>query len=220
MRRQLTLVVIVALAAGSTACATKKYVNSRVIDLNDQIAALGQGVDEAKKATEKNGARIDEVELDATRANQRADAAERSASQAIGTANTVNGRIDQMEAASRRLMYEVVLTDDKAKFAFGHAVLSPEARAEIDGLVQQLTSAARNVWIEVEGHTDAVGPQVFNQQLGLERAEAVRAYLHEQHGVPLHKINVVSYGETKPVAPNTTREGRAMNRRVTVQVVG
>ena len=55
--------------------------------------------------------------------------------------------------------------------------------------------------------------------LGLNRAEAVKRYLHEQHQLPLHKINVISYGEDKPVAPNNTRDGRAQNRRVVIRVL-
>ena len=53
----------------------------------------------------------------------------------------------------------------------------------------------------------------------MERAETVKRYIYEQHQVPLHKINVISYGESKPVAPNNTRAGRAQNRRVVVKVL-
>jgi outer membrane protein OmpA-like peptidoglycan-associated protein len=219
--RTLTLTVtVVALAVGSTACATKKYVNTRVADVNDQVVTLSTTLEETQAATQKNQARIGEVERDVTRAQARADAAGEAAAVARSMASAVGTRVDDMEASSRRLIYEVVLTDDKARFACGRAVLTPNARAEIDRLVQQLQAAPRNVWIEVEGHTDATGPQAFNKELGMARAEAVRQYLHEQHHVPLHKINAVSYGETHPIAPNTTRAGRAMNRRVTVQVIG
>ena len=64
-----------------------------------------------------------------------------------------------------------------------------------------------------------VGDAIVNQKIGLERAEAVKRYLYEQHQIPLHKINVISYGEDKPVAPNKTRDGRAQNRRVVVKVL-
>jgi outer membrane protein OmpA-like peptidoglycan-associated protein len=65
-----------------------------------------------------------------------------------------------------------------------------------------------------------VGSPAYNQRLGLERAEAVKRYLYEQHSVPLHKINVISYGEEKPAAAdNKTRENRAMNRRVVIKVL-
>ena len=63
------------------------------------------------------------------------------------------------------------------------------------------------------------GTAAYNEQLGLERAETVKRYLYEQHQVPLHKINVISYGEDKPVAPNNTRAGRAQNRRVVVRIL-
>ena len=73
--------------------------------------------------------------------------------------------------------------------------------------------------IEIEGHTDNVGGKEYNEQLGLERAEAVKRYLYEQHQVPLHKMNVISYGEDKPAAENRTRDGRAQNRRVVIKVL-
>ena len=59
----------------------------------------------------------------------------------------------------------------------------------------------------------------MNYKLGLERAEAVKRYLYDQHQVPLHKINVISYGEEKPIAPNKTKDGRAQNRRVVIKVL-
>ena len=59
----------------------------------------------------------------------------------------------------------------------------------------------------------------LDEKLGLERAEAVKRYLYEQHQIPLHKMNVISYGMEKPVAPNTTKAGRAQNRRVVIRVL-
>jgi len=62
-------------------------------------------------------------------------------------------------------------------------------------------------------------PKAVNEKIGLERAEAVKRYLYEQHQIPLHKMNVISYGEEKPVAPNKTKTGRAQNRRVVIKVL-
>ena len=98
-------------------------------------------------------------------------------------------------------------------------MMPDEAKAEIDTLVQQLKSNPNGGFIEIEGHTDNAGSKDFNQQLGLDRAENVKRYLYEQHQVPLHKINVISYGEEKPVAPNKTKAGRAQNRRVVIKVL-
>jgi len=113
----------------------------------------------------------------------------------------------------------VVLTDDQARFNLGKADLAPEAQGALDKLVQQLASDPKNYYIEIEGHTDATGSDSFNEKLGLQRAEAVKRYLYEKHNVPLHKINVISFGETKPLAPNKTKDGRAQNRRVVVKVL-
>jgi outer membrane protein OmpA-like peptidoglycan-associated protein len=85
--------------------------------------------------------------------------------------------------------------------------------------VQQLKAEPKGAFIEIEGHTDSAGPATVNYQLGLERAENVKRYIYEQHQVPLHKINVISYGEDKPIAPNKTRDGRSQNRRVVIKVL-
>jgi outer membrane protein OmpA-like peptidoglycan-associated protein len=97
--------------------------------------------------------------------------------------------------------------------------LPDEAKAAIDRMVQQLKQDPKNIYIEIEGHTDNVGEATVNERIGLERAEAVQRYLYEQYQVPLHKMNIISYGEEKPVSPNNTRDGRAQNRRVVIKVL-
>ena len=124
-----------------------------------------------------------------------------------------------VEAASRRLIYEVTLSEDQGNFAFNKAVLPDEAKARLDKMVTDLKADPKGIFIEIEGHTDNRGAPEINEKIGMERAEAVKRYLYEQHQVPLHKINVISYGEEKPVAPNNTRDGRAQNRRVVVKVL-
>ena len=92
-------------------------------------------------------------------------------------------------------------------------------KASIDDLIGKLKEDPQGVYIEIEGHTDTTGPSTLNERLALERAEAVKRYLYEHHQVPLHKMNVISYGEERPVAPNDTRQGRAENRRVVIKVL-
>jgi peptidoglycan-associated lipoprotein len=121
--------------------------------------------------------------------------------------------------AQGKLLYEAVLTDEKVKFGFDKKELSPEARAAIDELAGQLKEQNKSVYIEIQGHTDNVGGTLYNEDLGLSRAEAVRRYLNQQHGFPLHRINVISYGETAAVADNKTHDGRAQNRRVALVVL-
>ena len=219
MRQLCIAMAIVAVGAGSTACATKKYVNTRVDDVNTKVSTLSTSVEETQERTRKNEQRIGEVDSKADAATSRATEAATAAERAASAAAAADAKAAAIDQASKRLVYEVVLTDDNSRFGFGRTKLADEAKAEIDKVVEQLNADPKNIYLEIEGHTDSVGAPSVNERLGLERAEAVKRYLYEQHSVPLHKINVISYGETKPVAPNKTRDGRAKNRRVVIKVL-
>lgn len=219
MRKLMLVVAVVALGAGSSACATKKFVNNQVGEVNDKVTTLGQQVEATQERVRTNETRIGEVDAKANTAGQRADAAGRSAEEARAAAAAVDGRVTDMDKANKRLVYEVVLSDDKNKFQFGKATLDDGVKAELDKVVQALAADPKNVYLEIEGHTDGVGSPTNNERLGLQRAEAVKKYLYEQHNVPLHKMNVISFGESKPVAPNNTKEGRSQNRRVVIKVL-
>ena len=213
MRKFVLAIPVVAIAlGGTTACATKKFVRGEVGKVNDKVDTLSKSVEENQERTRANETRITEVDQKAAAAGQRAD-------EARAAADAVNTRADAIEKASKRMVYEVVLSEDKGNFKFGQATMPDEAKAEIDELVNRLKNEPNGAFIEIEGHTDNVGAETFNEQLGLERAENVKRYLYEQHQVPLHKINVISYGEDKPIAPNNTREGRAQKRRVVIRVL-
>jgi outer membrane protein OmpA-like peptidoglycan-associated protein len=221
MMKKLVLVVpVLALAlSGTTACATKKFVRTNVGEVNDKVDTLSKSVEENQERTKANEVRIGEVDQRVAQADQKAVQAGSRADQAYSAAEAVNGRADAIEKASRRLVYEVVLSEDKGNFKFGKATMPDEAKAELDTLVQQLKAEPKGAYIEIEGHTDSAGTPDGNYKLGLERAENVKRYLYEQHQVPLHRINVISYGEDKPIAPNKTRDGRAQNRRVVIKVL-
>jgi peptidoglycan-associated lipoprotein len=219
MKKLVLVVPILAVAlAGNTACATKKFVKGQVGEVNDKVEGLSKSLEETQERTRANEGRIGEVDSKAQAAGQRADAAGKSATEARAAADAVNTRADAIEKASKRLVYEVVLSEDKGNFKFGKAVMPDEAKGEIDQLVAQLKAEPKGAYIEIEGHTDNAGPNTLNYKLGMERAEAVKRYLYEQHQVPLHKISVISYGEEKPVAPNKTKDGRAQNRRVVIKI--
>jgi peptidoglycan-associated lipoprotein len=120
--------------------------------------------------------------------------------------------------AEGKFLYSMVLNDDGVKFGFDKWELTPDGEAKLNELATRLKAENKNVYIEIQGHTDGVGKANYNEQLGQERAEAVQRYLNAQ-GVPLNRINVISYGENSPVAPNNTRDGRAQNRRVAIIVL-
>jgi OmpA-OmpF porin, OOP family len=104
-------------------------------------------------------------------------------------------------------------------FRVNSAVLSPEAKAQLDSLAAKATTA-RAYMIEVAGHTDSTGSDAKNFRLSRQRAEAVVQYLAVQHKIPLRRfVTPMGYGKTDSVADNTTREGRTQNRRVDVKMI-
>ena len=135
---------------------------------------------------------------------------------------TSRDALQRAEAAGKltegKIRYREVLTDDSMEFRVSKAKLSPEAQARLGTFVEKLKTDNRNVYVEVQGHTDATGSKEANYRLGEERAEAVRRYLNE-HGVALNRISTISYGADVPAQPNTKRAGREANRRVVLIVL-
>ena len=227
MRTFMTALAVAAVAIGTTACASKKYVRTNVGEVSDKVDSLGRSIEQTQERVKANEGRIAEVDSKATaagnaaqQANAAAGNAASSAAAANNAANAVGTKLDAFDKSMKRIVLEVVINESSGNFQFGKTDLPEEAKTQIDQLVTKLTQDPKNVFIEIEGHTDNVGPAEFNEKLGLERAEAVKRYLYEKHQIPLHKINVISYGLTKPVADNKTKEGRAQNRRVVIRVLG
>ena len=103
-------------------------------------------------------------------------------------------------------------------FDFNKSVVKPAGKAKLDDLVAKVKGINLEVIIAV-GHTDSVGSDAYNQQLSVRRAEAVKAYLVSK-GIEKNRIYTEGKGEKQPVADNKTKEGRAKNRRVEIEVVG
>ncbi len=200
MRNKLWMVALALIVAlGTTGCATKKYVRQ-------ETGAVGTRVDEVSGQVEEAQTRLDTHE-------QQIGETSKTAQEALQRA------MDAGKLAEGKLLYETILTDDKVKFGFDTSDLSPEAKSAVDEFASQLKTQNTGVYIEIQGHTDSVGSEKYNEELGLLRAEAVRRYLSQQHQFPLHRINVISYGEASAVSDNSTREGRSQNRRVALVVL-
>ena len=120
--------------------------------------------------------------------------------------------------AQGKFLYTVVLTDDETTFDSDESTLSEGAQTRLTGLAGDLKADNKNVYLEIQGHTDSTGSAQYNQQLGFKRAESVRRHLHAQ-GVALGRMTTISYGEDAPTQPNDTVEGRALNRRVEIVVL-
>jgi peptidoglycan-associated lipoprotein len=218
-RALIALTVSAFAVTGTTACATKKYVNNRVGEVDGKVTTLSGDL-------EKNQQRINEVDQragaagDAARAaDARAAAAGEAAGAAKASADSAGARADAIDKAGRRLVFEVVLSEAQGGFKFGKTELPDDAKVALDKVITDLQADPKAVYFEIEGHTDSVGNPKNNEVLGLKRAEAVKRYLYEAHQVPLHKINVISYGEDKPVSDNKTKAGRAENRRVVLRML-
>jgi len=228
MFRKFAIAVPIVMLAigGSTACATKKYVRTNVGEVNEKVDSQGRAIEETQERTRRNEGRIGEVDTkaqaaarSAQAANDAAAAANVAADNAAAVGNEANTKADAIDKASKRLVYEVVLSEDQGNFKFGRTALPDEAKQKIDEMVAQMKQDPKNIYLEIEGHTDNVGDKKTNERIGLERADAVKRYLYEQYQIPLHKMNVISYGMDKPAAPNKTRAGRAQNRRVVIKVL-
>ena len=227
MRKTLLTASIIALSVAIVpACATKGFVREEVGAVNTKVDTVSGTVEQTQQRVGQNETRIGAVDQKAEAAGKAAaDArsaatdARSAADKAQASASAVNGRVDAVVAATRRLIYEVTLSEDQGNFKFASADIPDDAKGRLDGVVSKLKADPQNVFIEIEGHTDNVGSVEGNERLGMERAETVKRYLYEQHQIPLHKMNVISYGEDKPVAPNNNRDGRAQNRRVVVKVL-
>jgi peptidoglycan-associated lipoprotein len=220
MRKFLVVIPIALLAVGgSTACATKKFVRTSVGEVNSKVDSMGRTVEETQERTRKNEAQISEVDKRAQAAAQAAQEARAGADKANSAAAAAGATADALDKASKRLVLEVMLSEGQGDFANGSSTLPEAAKTRINDLISRLKQDPKAVYFEIEGHTDNTGSPELNQQLGLARAEVVKSYLYQQHQIPLHKMNVISYGQTKPVAPNNTRAGRAQNRRVVIRVL-
>jgi peptidoglycan-associated lipoprotein len=191
-------------------CATKKYVGKEVGEVNKKVDNVSAELEKTQERVKRNEVRIDEV-------NQQSQSgiteAKGSAQQALVKATAAE------KAAQGKLIYTVTLSNDKVTFPLNRAEVSDDAKKLIDEAIAQLKAENKGVFFEIEGHTDSTGPAEYNQKLGEDRAVAVRDYLHDQHGLALSRMQVISYGATKPVVDNKTKENRALNRRVVIKVL-
>jgi peptidoglycan-associated lipoprotein len=191
-------------------CATKGYVNDTVgsseAKMGDRVGGVETQVEQAQNKLRDHDTKLSDHDT-------RIQASSKTAQEALDRA-VAAGKL-----AEGKLLYETVLSDDQVKFGFNQAELSKEAKAALDEFAGKLKSENRGVYVEIQGHTDSVGADAYNESLGLERAQAVRYYLNRSAGLPLHKMEAISYGESSPVADNKTREGRSKNRRVVLVVL-
>ncbi len=184
-----TAIAVSAFSLGG--CATKDYVNEHVAAVDAKVQATQSQVDQHQT-------HLTQLDQTTKEALDRATAA---------------GKL-----AEGKFLYSMVLSDDSVKFSADSAKLSPEAEQRLTDFADKLKNDNRNVYLEIQGHTDSRGSDALNQRLGQQRAEAVRLFMNK-HGVPLNRMSTISYGKSDPVTDNKTRANRAQNRRVVLIVM-
>ena len=202
--------VLVLVLIAAPGCVSSKMFKSNVEDTDSRVTA----VENAVESTEK---RIDDLKSETDRRiksnQQKADEAATVGNQALSKAESAE------KAAQGKLLWTVTLTDDKVKFEFGKTELDSGAISVLDELAAKVKGYGKALYLEVEGHTDNVGDEQYNIALAHQRANAVRNYLNQKGGIPLHAMNTIAFGESKPIADNSSKAGRAQNRRVVVRVL-
>ena len=227
------LLVILATAGVTSGCASRKYVRTQVGTSANEISAkmeekdrnLQNGLDSnSGQITELSGVTREHTQqlgtLDsglkatdgkATQAMNIGQGAQNTASQAVGQVTRLGGEFQN------RNNYSTV-SEHSIQFGFGSATLPKDLTSELDQIAQNIKSDP-DVILVLEGRTDSTGDPNYNIQLGEKRLDAVVRYLVVEQSVPMQQIYKMSFGAARPVASNSTREGRAQNRAVIVRVM-
>lgn len=184
-------------------CATNSAVDERIAALegrtNQKIESVSDQVEDLQEKQRATDARLEQVSREAQDALKRAEEA---------------GIL-----ARGQVVFEQSFSEDAIRFRLNSSELDGDAQAALDQLATRIKELNRPVFIEIQGHTDSTGGTRFNEQLGQDRAESVRRYLSQKHGLPLARMSTISYGESMPKSDNKTRQGRTENRRVVVIVL-
>ena len=205
-----TVVSVLAVSVALAGCAKKSFVQREVGEVNKKVDAVSTEVEKTQQRVQQSEVRIDAVDK----------STQSGITEAKGSAQAAMTKAQEAERAAKgKLIYTVTLSNDKVRFPVNKAEISDEAKAMIDEAVGPLVKENRGVWFEIEGHTDNTGEAAYNFKLGEERAMAVRDYIAKKDAIALSRLNVISYGEEKPVVDNKTREDRAQNRRVVIRIL-
>ncbi len=221
------LVLPVVLGGCATRSYVHEYVQSQLAPLTARATALDGRLVTAETDIKSNTKQL--RQSDAAMAEVQgtlkihADRIAKNEADISQLSKTAQAALDRANAAGKlaegKLVDEVVMSNDKLKFASKKAELGGTAEAMLDEFVARLKGDNKNVYIEIQGHTDSRGEAAANLKLGEVRAEAVKRYLNIKGGIPLHRMSTISYGESEPVADNRYKAGRSENRRVVLVVL-
>lgn len=180
--------------------------------IDTRVAPAEARLTAAEQNAQRISGQIDELMAISNAARGGAKAAQETADAAVAGVNATNQRIAALDDY-------VVQSTATVNFRVGSAVLSPEAKAQLDE-VATASQTLKGYTIEITGFASSDGSTAMNKKLSQRRAQAVIDYLVENHNIPLRRIGTsYGFGELQAVADNTTREGREQNRRVEVKLL-
>jgi len=191
-------------------CATTTDVDKKIAEAQsktdkkiESVETQFEDMQEKQKATEgkvgEQGKQIEQISQSAKEALQRA--------QEAGV------------LAKGKILFQQSFAEDRVRFKVNSFELTKDAKSALDEFAAKIKGLDKGVYLEIQGHTDDTGGADYNDQLGQQRAEAVRRYLAREHKLPLGRISTISYGDTQPVQTNKTAKGRTQNRRVVIVVL-
>jgi OmpA-OmpF porin, OOP family len=225
-----------------TGCATKKYVAKTIAPVEQRVGGTETKNTEQDKTITAQGTQIEGLDRDLSRTKEKLNDTDAKAAQAGDAAKMA----DQHAGAAQQAADGAKQSADGAKmfaeqginklgdtvnsmnkfqmtksesvlFGFNQDTLTPDAKTQLDDLGNQAKGMSRYA-IEVQGYTDKSGSATYNEMLSERRAEAVARFLANQYQIPVRTISVLGSGYAAPVADDTSRDGRKMNRRVEVRL--
>jgi len=189
-----------------------RAVDSRAAPLEDRASTTESKLSQVEQNAQRLSGQLDELAAVANTAKGGARAAQATADSAVAGVNATNDRISALDDYEPQTVLAV-------NFKSGSSLLSKDSKTKLDEVATKALNSKGYV-IEVSGFTDATGSVARNRALSQRRADTVIRYLVENHSIPLRRIvTPYGYGETNPVGENTSRDGRAQNRRVEVKLL-
>jgi len=189
-----------------------RAVESRAAPLEERATDTESKLSQVEQNAQRLSGQLDELAAVANTAKGGARAAQETADSAVAGVNATNERISALDDYVPQTVLAV-------NFRPGSSALSADSKTKLDDIATKALNAKGYV-VEVSGFADATGSIQINRALSQRRADAVIRYLVENHNIPLRRIvTPYGFGESHPVAENSSREGRAQNRRVEVKLL-
>ena len=217
----------------SGACSTKKYVREQInaranelsVKMDEKDAQLESSIEsnaaqitELSSVTREHGQQISTLDTGLKQTDEKATTAIATGSAAQATASQAVEEIAALDDKFSQRNHLEVQAEHAILFELGSARLDATNDATLNEIALKLKENPDAV-LMLEGRTDSTGDPTYNIQLGEKRAATIERFLVVGHGVPMHQIYKMSFGEDNPVAENSTREGRAQNRAVLVRLM-